>query len=192
VHGAGPRFLFLGRPEERKGIAVLLEAFARMQTTADLMLVGGDWDSPGLPQQLRARAGQLGVKDRVFFENHRPDVGALLDDCDVFVLPSLCDTRPRAIIEAMHKQRPVISTRVCGIPTLVEDGVSGILVPPSDVPALTAALDRLARSETLRNRLGRAARERARRELSLEQTIKNYLSVYNSLVSPKSAAHAAH
>lgn len=177
-----PRFLFLGQLVERKGIAVLLKAFAVMKESADLLLVGGNWEDLGYPKELCALIDQLKLKDRVYLENHRTDVGMLLHECDVFVLPSLSEARPRSIIEAMCMGLPIISTRVGGIPSLIEDGVTGLLVPPSNVEALATALDRLARSEDTRRQFGQSAFARARVILQPEQTAKRYLSLYRSLI----------
>lgn len=176
-----PRFLFLGQIVERKGLAVLLDAFARMGHAAELMVVGGDWSAPGLPEQLRAQVGRLGLGDRVVLENHRPDVAALLRQCDAFVLPSLSEARPRSIIEAMCLGRPVVSTDVGGIPTLVEDGVTGLLVPPGDVAALAAALDTVAASPELRRRLGDAGLARAAQQFQPERTAARYVALYSEL-----------
>lgn len=177
------RFLFVGQLVERKGIIFLVEALAKMAADAEVLLAGGDWSEPGYPRAVRERAAVLGVLDRVFFENHRPDVPALLADADAFVLPSLSDARPQAIIEAMHLGRPVVATRTGGIPSLVEDGVTGLLVPPADAAALAAALDAIARSPDLRDRLGAAARRRAQSELSLDRALRAYADLYSELAS---------
>jgi glycosyltransferase involved in cell wall biosynthesis len=176
-----PRFVFLGQLVPRKGISVLVEAFAMALIDADLLLVGGDWDEGGYPSQVRDRIEQLGVGDRIRLENHRTDASAVLIESDVLVLPSLSDARPRCILEAMFLGRPVIATSVGGIPTMVEDGVTGCLVRPGDPVALSDALRRLADSPELRRCLGQAGRARAEAEFQPERTAGRYAALYRRL-----------
>jgi glycosyltransferase involved in cell wall biosynthesis len=177
------RFLFLGQLVERKGLAVLIEAFARMSVNADLLLVGGDWNEEGYPRALRNLIDRLGLSDRIYLENHRADIAALLANADVFVLPSLSEARPRSIIEAMLLGLPVVASSVGGIPTLVSDGVTGCLIPPSDPIALAEALDSLASSAELRRRLGEAGRQKAEAEFDPQQTARRYVELYKELNS---------
>jgi glycosyltransferase involved in cell wall biosynthesis len=176
-----PRFLFLGQLVPRKGISVLVEAFALAQIDADLLLVGGNWDEGDYPRQIRDQIAKLEVGDRVHLENHRTDAPAVLRDCDVLVLPSLSDARPRCILEAMYLGRPVIATSVGGIPTMVEDGVTGYLVPAGDPEALSRALRQLADSPELRQRLAQAGRARAEAEFQPERTARRYAGLYRRL-----------
>jgi glycosyltransferase involved in cell wall biosynthesis len=148
---------------------------------AELLLVGGDWSDEGYPRQIRDQIAQLGVGDRIHLENHRTDAATVLRDCDVLVLPSLSDARPRCILEAMFLGRPVIATAVGGIPTMVEDGQTGYLVPPGDPEALTRALRRLADSPELRERLARAGRARAEAEFQPERSARRYVALYQQL-----------
>jgi glycosyltransferase involved in cell wall biosynthesis len=178
-----PCFLFLGQLVERKGLGVLVDAIARADLDADFWLVGGDWGAPGYPREVREKVVSLGLGDRVHLEGHRPDAAALITACDALVLPSLGDARPRCIIEAMFLGRPVIATAVGGIPTLVDDDVTGILVPPSDPRALADALHRLAASEGLRRQLGEAGRRRAEAEFRPERTAQRYVELYRRLVA---------
>jgi glycosyltransferase involved in cell wall biosynthesis len=175
------RFLFLGQLVERKGIDVLVSAFAHMRVQAELLLVGGDWRAEGFPQRLREMVACRGLGDRVHFENHRDDAPALLDDCDVFVLPSRSEARPRTIIEAMYLGKPVVATSVGGVPTLVQDGRTGLLVPSDDDDQLAAALDRMAGGELLRHRLGEAAQAWARAEVQPEQAARAHAQMYRRL-----------
>ena len=185
------RFLFLGQLTERKGLAVLVDAFARLRADADLLLVGGDWQSPGFPQQILNRLHQSGLAARVHRENHRGDIAALLEDCDVFVLPSLSEARPRVIIEAMCMGRPVVASRVGGVPEIVEDGITGLLVPPDDPAALADALRRLAESADLRLELGRQGRIRAERDFHPERTVERYLAAYREAAAHRGLPVAA-
>jgi glycosyltransferase involved in cell wall biosynthesis len=175
------RFLFLGQLVPRKGLAVLVEAFARVQAHADLVLVGGNWDDEGHPRQIRALVQKLGLQDRVHLENHRDDAGALLRNADVFVLPSFEEARPRSIIEASLLGVPVVASNTGGIPSLIDKGVTGVLVPPGDVEALAGAIEALASSAQLRRRLGDRARERAERECRPGETARRYVEVYAEL-----------
>ncbi len=176
-----PRFVFLGQLVPRKGISVLIEAFAMARIDADLLLVGGNWDEGEYPSQVRHRITQLGIGDRIYLENHRTDAAAVLRDCDVLVLPTLSDARPRCILEAMFLGRPVIATSVGGIPTMVEDGVTGCLVRPGDPIALSEALRRLANSPELRRLLGQAGWARAEEEFQPERTAGRYAALYRRL-----------
>lgn len=175
------RFLYLGQLIERKGIATLVEAFAKVRADADLLLVGGDWQARGYAQEIRALIDRLGLSDRVHCDNHRQDVAALLRDCDVFVLPSFSEARPRVVIEAMCLGRPVVASAVGGIPELVGHDRTGLLVPAGDADALAAALDQLAGSANLRARLGAAAQDWAQTEFKPERTVARYVALYREL-----------
>jgi glycosyltransferase involved in cell wall biosynthesis len=182
------RFLFLGQLVERKGIDTLVQAFSSVRSEADLLLAGGDWSSDGFPKYVRDLIEQQQLVERVHLVNHRSDAPALLNDCDVFVLPSRSDARPRSIIEAMYLGKPVVASSVGGIPTLIDHGVTGLLVPPSDPAALGAALETLASDSALRARLGSAASDWARREVQPEKAARLHAELYRSLVARRSRA----
>jgi glycosyltransferase involved in cell wall biosynthesis len=190
-HGL-PRIVFLGQLVERKGIHVLVEAMHALRGEAELLLVGGDWRASGYPADVRALARRLGVDDSITFEDHRGDVGAILSTADVLVLPSFAEARPRTIIEAMTLGIPVVATSVGGVPSLVEDGRTGLLVPAGDAAALGSALGRLVRSPELRGRMGDAAARHAANEFSAARTAQQYLRLYRSLASgePRAVAGA--
>jgi hypothetical protein len=181
------RFTFLGQLVERKGLDILLQAFAQIAAPCELLLVGGDWSSPGFPQRLTLLADALGVSHRITCENHRGDIGAILSETDVFVLPSRADARPRSIIEAMSMGIPVVASDVGGIPTLVADEVTGLLVPAGEPAALAAALERLAREPEERAHFGAAARRCVEAQCRPAQTAAAYVDVYHRVI----AAHAA-
>jgi glycosyltransferase involved in cell wall biosynthesis len=176
------RVLFLGQLVPRKGLTVLVEAFARVRAHADLLLVGGNWSDAGYPRQVRELVSSLGMDERVRFENHRGDAGALLKSADLFVLPSFEEARPRSIIEAAWLGVPVVASATGGIPSLIDDGVNGALVPPGDVDGLATAIDRLAASPALRRSLGEQARARVDRECRPGETARRYLALYARLV----------
>src|SRR2546422_8117848 len=164
--GKGP-VLFVGRLVERKGVAHLIEAIARLGSLGPrLEIVGEGPERPGL----EALAGRLGVAARVVFRGKIPpdELQASYARAAVCVLPSVLDARGDTeglgvvLLEAMNHATPVIASRVGGIPDIVEDGVSGLLVPPGDAHALAAAVRRLRDDPDLARRLGEGGRRRLR------------------------------
>jgi glycogen synthase len=156
-----PRVGYVGRLAAQKRPDLLVEAFARMRPSSALVLVG---DGP-LRARVRAAVDRSTGRERVTmtgFVPHR-DVPAVLGSLDVLALPSAYEEMGSVLVEAMATGLPVVASRVGGIPDVVEDGVTGLLVPPGDVDALAAALDRLVADPALRERMCRAAKERAAR-----------------------------
>ena len=186
-----PRVLFLGQLVPRKGLDVLIAAAAQMQSHAQLVLVGGDWNLPGYPAQLREQIAAAGIADRVVLENHRPDVAALLADADVLVLPSLSEARPRTIIEAMLMGRPVVASAVGGVPDLVVHERTGLLCEPGDARGLAMALDRVVSSAEWRARFGANGREWAQEHCDPRRTCRAYLQLYERLTADQARSPRA-
>jgi glycosyltransferase involved in cell wall biosynthesis len=155
--GYGQRVLFIGRLDAVKGVPVLLDAFAALRAAvpgARLTLVGDGPDRAGL----EAAAAALGEAVRFTGYLSQQAVAAELDAHDVLVLPSFAEGVPVVLMEAMASRLPVIATRVGGVAELVEDGVSGFLVPPGDPESLTERLGRLLADPELCRRMGVAGR----------------------------------
>ena len=182
------RVTFLGQLVERKGLHVLIEALSRTKSACELLLAGGNWDAPGYPQRLKSMVADAGLSSRIHFQNHRQDVGAVLSDADIFVLPSLSEARPRSIIEAMSLGVPVVASDVGGIPSLVAHDETGLLVPPGNAEGLALAIDRLVQSHDLRSRLAAAARAYAERECRADRTASEYVGLYRRLVAERPGA----
>jgi glycosyltransferase involved in cell wall biosynthesis len=182
------RVVFLGQLVERKGLDVLIEAFARIGVPGELLIAGGDWSARGYPERLRTLAHELGVSGRIHFENHRQDVGAVLSTADIFVLPSRSDARPRSIIEAMSLGLPVVASDVGGIPSLVLHGQTGLLVPAEDAGALAAAIAQLIQSPDLRTRMGAAGRRHAEQACRPDLTALEYVGLYRRLAGDRHLA----
>ena len=160
-----PHVLFAGRLSPEKGILELLEAAEGMP-----LVVAGDGP-------LRRRVpGALGFVSRAELER-------LYGEAAVVAVPSLREGFGVVCAEAMAYGRPVVASAVGGLTDLVVDGETGILVPPGDVRALRAALERLLADEALRARLGAAARERARRLLSWDSVTAATLAAYTDALA---------
>lgn len=172
------KILFTGRLVYYKGADVLLEAFANLKTNAELFFAG----TGVLEPELEARAEALGIRARVHFLGRRmtPELRDMFADCDLFVLPSVANSEAFGIVqlEAMVNGKPVINTSLpTGVPLVSLDGETGLTVPPSDAPALTAAMEKLLTDDALRAQYGRAAKERVLREFSLQTVMEKTRSV---------------
>jgi glycosyltransferase involved in cell wall biosynthesis len=167
--------------QDKKGHRVLLDAVARTPglEAAWLMLVG---DGPMRPS-LEAYAAQLGITDRVTFCGTRRDLGNVLPAMDIFALPSLWEGLPLALILAMGASRPVVATRLAGIPEVVTDGESGLLVEPGDATALGAALARLCSDPSLRARLGTRARAAVRDRFGADAYSAAVIGIYEEFLA---------
>jgi glycosyltransferase involved in cell wall biosynthesis len=176
-----PLVLTPARLNAQKGHDALLEAIAEVPDA--LFLLAGDGPERG---RLEARADELGVADRARFLGRREDVPQLLAACDVFALPSLYEGSSLAVLEAMAAGTPVVSSAIGGTEELIEDGRSGLLVPPGDAPALAAALRRLLGDPQLREDLAARGRERVDAGLRREQNADRVAAVYRELLEERS------
>ncbi|MEM9736900.1 MAG: glycosyltransferase family 4 protein, partial [Pseudomonadota bacterium] len=174
----GPfRILSVGRLVEKKGYDDLLEALSRLPEGLDWQMVhigGGKLDG-----EMRARAGALGLGDRIDWQGKRDqdEVIAAMRAADLFVLPSKIagdgdrDGLPNVLMEAASQRLPILSTAVSAITEFIEDGVHGRLVPPGSPEALAAALAELAQDRDLGTRLAEAAYQRLRAEFGMNAGI---------------------
>jgi sugar transferase (PEP-CTERM/EpsH1 system associated) len=177
----------VGRLVPVKDQATLIEAMAVAASagvTGVLVLAG---DGP-LRAELERRAAQLGIGERVRLLGHRPDVQTVLAALDVFVLSSVSEGLSNTILEAMASGLPVVATRVGGADELVEEGVTGLLVPAGQAPSLAAAIVQLAQSESLRARMGRNARQRIEAEFALPVMVSRYEQLYLRLAHERGIA----
>jgi glycosyltransferase involved in cell wall biosynthesis len=158
-----------------KGIDVLLEACARLQRPVRVEIFG----EGSQRAELEARAGTLGIA--ASFHGFVDDLKERLDDVDLFVLPSRAENFPIAILEAMASGLPVVSTRVGGVPELVSDGDTGLLVEPDDASGLAAAIDRLAGDAELRRAFGERGARRAKDEFGAADTARRMVRLYEQL-----------
>ena len=176
------RIVSVGRLAAPKDFATLVRAASLLDPSRyELHLLG---DGPDRSDLERLR-DVLGVADNVTFEGDVHDVDDRLRDSDVFVLSSHSEGLPISVLEAMAAGLPVVATRAGGIPELVEDGVSGLLVPPDDVQALAGALTTLIGDRELRAAMGSAGRRRVEDQFSLDACRAAHVSLYSRLLVEK-------
>ncbi|MGD0114513.1 MAG: glycosyltransferase [Dehalococcoidia bacterium] len=174
----------VGRLSAEKGLKYLLEAmatFAREEPRARLLLAG---DGPER-RALERLASRLGLADRMEFvgEVAHEQVPEVLARMDVFAMPSTWEGFGVAALEAEAMEVPVVASNIHGIPDVVDDGVSGILVPPKDIDALSLALVRLLRDGEERRRMGRAGRELVASRYSWTDSTRRMEALYDELLS---------
>jgi glycosyltransferase involved in cell wall biosynthesis len=175
----------IARLTEQKGHTYLFEALASTPELANVqLLVVGDGN---LRSGLRAQVEALGLAARVHFLGARRDLGNLLAAMDVFVLPSLWEGLPLSLVLAMGGQVPVVATRVAGVPEVVDDGRTGLLVAPADSRALGGALARLFADPELRRTFGRDGRAAVLPRFGVDGYVTAVTRLYERLLTERAA-----
>lgn len=177
----------VGRLYPLKGIDVFLKAVSKIERKSakiKFLIVGEDSSSGAYRKILEKQAEEMGVKRDVIFAGFRADIPELLSAMDVFVLPSLEDYEAfgRVVIEAMAMAKPVVATRSGGVPEIVEEGVTGILVPPGDAEALAEAIVTLLLDENRAKQMGLEGRRKIKRFYGLRTHLENIESLYLRLL----------
>lgn len=176
------------RAAPEKGIHHLLRAFDRMldrraeEGPSPVLIYLGD--GPQL-EDLRALRERLPSRENVLLGGYRPQAVSLLRGADLFVTPSVWeDAFPSSVLEPMSYGKPVIATRVGGVPEMIEDGRCGLLVPPADEDALADAMERLLGDPEEAARLGRAARKRVESHFTLERQVEELTRILEGQQPP--------
>ena len=173
--------LSVGRLAPVKGHAHLVEAapeVLRGHPEAVIVVAG---EGP-LRRDLEALARSLGVADRLRFPGHWQEMPRLLRAADLFVLPSLNEGLGLALLEAMAAGLAAVASRVGGVPEVVRDGETGVLVPPGDARSLAGAILKLMADPALRGRMGEAGRARARQQFSIARAVRETEQLYEELM----------
>ncbi|OFV81375.1 MAG: hypothetical protein A2Y78_10570 [Acidobacteria bacterium RBG_13_68_16] len=181
----------VARLAESKGQRELIRALAQLapeHPTAQLWLVGKDQQTNGrFEAELRALAEDLLITDQIKFWGHVEDVLALMRRMAVLVLPSLTEAFPVVLLEAMSLGVPVIATDVAGVPEIITDEETGLLVPPGDVDALTRATDRLLCDPNLAASLAERGRASVTSRFTKEKMLAEIRELYSELLGGPSA-----
>jgi glycosyltransferase involved in cell wall biosynthesis len=175
----------VGRLVPFKGHRYLIQAFADVRLrhpSARLLVVGDGPERDKLEQQV----GDMGLKGAVHFTGHRCDVPDMLSIMEIFVLPSLGEHFGRVLLEAMALEKPVVGTRAGGVPEVVEDGVTGVLVPPANPEALAEGIIRLLDDPAQARAMGRAGRRRVETHFNLRRHAELVEEVYTQTLSGRS------
>ncbi|HEY4703243.1 MAG TPA: glycogen synthase [Streptosporangiaceae bacterium] len=182
-----PYVIFVGRITRQKGVPVLLRAAAELDPSAQLVLCAGQADTPELLDEVTQlvdglRATRTGV---VWIPEMLPkqDVIQLLTHAAVFACPSLYEPLGIVNLEAMACSTAVVGSRVGGIPEVVADGVTGLLVSPDDPAALAMALNTVLTQPSLATSMGQAGRDRAVSEFGWRTVAEQTAALYSELVS---------
>jgi glycosyltransferase involved in cell wall biosynthesis len=169
----GLRLLLVGRISRRKGSDVAVEALgvlARRGLRVRLTLAGDVFAGyEPFARQLEERVAALGLADRVSFTGFVKDVWSLHEEADIVVVPSRCEPFGNVAVEAMLAGRPVIASAVQGLKEIVQDGVTGLLVPADDVHALADAVQRLEEDWLLAQTLASSGQSRARERFGVDR-----------------------
>jgi glycosyltransferase involved in cell wall biosynthesis len=185
VEPAKPVVLYTGRIEMNKGSLELLRSVDRVASRfpdVEYVIAGARHNSID-DQMLNSALGVNGTHKHVRMLGHVPwqQLADLYRRASVFVMPSFYETFGISVIEAMAFGLPVVATKTGGLPEVVEDGITGILVPTGDAEALADALIRLLRDPDLRQRMGQAGQERVRAEFTIDRIVSQTLAVYESV-----------
>jgi colanic acid/amylovoran biosynthesis glycosyltransferase len=186
-----PMILFIGRHVPEKGHVVLLEATALLAERGHKVTVILAGSGPARPA-LEHFAERLGVASRVSFPGAvgQDEIHALYANASIFCLPSFAEGLPTVLMEAMAMELPVVSTLITGVPELVEDGRTGLLVTPGRPDLLAAALERLLMDPALCAELGSNAREKVVRDFNSTRSAEQLYVLFArelSLTSPLSS-----
>jgi glycosyltransferase involved in cell wall biosynthesis len=181
---------WIGRMTAVKRVPLILEAFRRLRTSgveATLCLVGSGPDRP----DVEALAHELGVMRDVLFVGYQREVGAYYRLFDTLVLGSANEGTPVVAIEALAAGTTVVATDVGGVADVVDDGETGLLVPPEDADALAAALASLARDPERRTRLGRAGQKRVIPRYAVGRLVDDTDALYRELLEERGVSRRA-
>jgi glycogen synthase len=178
-----PYVLFVGRITDQKGIFHLLDAAPRLPANVQVVLCASAPDTPEIEQRLRRRVAEM---PNVLWINEMvpvPVVTQLYSHCAVFACPSVYEPFGLINLEAMACETPVVASAVGGILEVVEDGKTGILVPPAQPDALAAALGRVLANPTAAREMGRAGRKRVEEKFSWASVAERTEQVYADAIA---------
>ena len=185
----------VARLSDRKGLPFLLEAVKILKDQGRHLICfivgGGGSRSQHKIEILKVKAQKMGISQYLVFTGWRVDVPQILSLFDIFILPSLNEALGRSLLEAMALGKPIVATRVGGIPEAVDDGKTGILVPPQDASALAKALSFMLDNPEKTQAMGQTGRKRAEELFDEERMHAKIFSLYEELFQQEKAKQTA-
>ncbi len=179
-----PLVVHVGNIRPGKGHDVLIDAAALLvdqHPEVTVVSIGGE-KFPGDLKRVRARAEKAGLGDRLRFLGRRADALHFVGAADVFVNPSAVEGLPVAVLEAMALARPVVATAAGGVPAIVKDGETGVLVEPGEPRALAEGIERMLGDSSLASRLAEASQAMVKKEYGLEPMVRAIEDVYRRVL----------
>ncbi len=172
----------VGRMEAPKGFPYFIQAIPRVlqRIPSAHFVIAGDGE---LRSSLELEAQRVGVADRTHFIGFQRDIPNILAALDIFAQPSLWEGLPVSLIEALAAGKPIVASDIEGNREIVDDGVTGVIVPPADSRALADALVDLALRPERAQHLGRNARHAAKERFSEERMVRQVLATYDRLLA---------
>lgn len=188
--GRAPMLLFVGRMITQKGVPYLIDAMPLVlekHPDAKLLLIGRGNELPSLKKQVNA----MHLEKSVLFSGYMSEesLKEAYGTCDIFVLPSVWEVLPIAILEAMSSSKPIVCTDAGGNKELVEDGLNGHVVPMRDPEALAQRINSLLSSPEAKARMGRESRRRAEEEFDWKLIAARTKEVYEELLEERALLH---
>ena len=171
---------YIGRLSYEKGADVLISAMKRLVIKQDdifLILAG---DGP-LMNQLKIFANSMGLKDKIYFAGYRNDAMNIMANSEIIIMPSRTEGLPISLLEAMLLAKPVIASKVGGIPHVINHGADGILVPSENEIELSAAIFNLLQNEHLLRSIGICARKKIIKEYDIMDRVAKLVQIIYKL-----------
>ncbi|MBI3711281.1 MAG: glycosyltransferase [Proteobacteria bacterium] len=181
-----PLVLALGRLHPNKAFDVALDALVHVPGA--YLWLAGEGELHG---DLERQAMRLGINDRVRFLGWRPDAAALIEACDIVICPSRVEPLGNVVIEAWARRRPVIAAASDGPVALIDDDITGLIVPIDDAESFAAALRRLIADADKRGRLGAAGRAAYEAEFTEAAAVAQYLKFFETVSGSCAASRAS-
>lgn len=178
----GPVIGTIARLAPQKGVSYFLKAASLLKEyQVNFMVVG---DGP-LREELEQEASELGLQNRVTFVGRRENIPEILATLDIFVLPSVTEGLPLTILEAMAAGKPVVATRVGGVPEAILEGKTGLVVPPRDPEALAVALAGLLGERERLIKMGNCGRKHVTERFAIQTMVDKTMELYHQLLTDK-------
>ena len=191
-YGLGPQHVVIGSASvfnRRKGLSFLIRAFAGLHPRYPFLKLFLPGDGPEKTELEKAAAEQPDVRPAIVFPGPVDNMADFLEAVDIYAQPALSEGLPMAVLQAMAAAKPIVATRVGGIPEALREGIDGLLVAPRNTAALGASLQALIDNPELGRRLGESARARVEASFNARSLALETSALYDLLSKAKTKDH---